>query len=114
MTRRGIYLLLAFILVCPVAALLVKFGSEHVVSSHEHDEAIKMLQSYPMLFRALDQYVESNGRCPPSLTNLHLQNFPLNLDEFHYACSNGVCSIRFTGKYVNYYNTRNYSDILKK
>ena len=114
MNRRGYYLLLAFILVCPVAALLVKFVPESIVAMHATDESAKWLQIVPMLDQSLNQYVESNGHCPTSLTDLQLRNLPLNLDDLHYTYSNNVCVIRFTGKYVNRYHTRNYTDVLKK
>jgi hypothetical protein len=89
---------------------LLKLGSEGLIGARASDEGLMMNQSYIILFKALDRYVETNGRCPNSLSNLDLRDMPLSLDEFHYNSSNGACSIKFAGKYINFYDIRHFTE----
>ena len=99
------------LLLGPLVAIMLKFGSEHLVSSRENDEYIEMNQAYTILFKALDRYVETNGHCPPSLSNLNVGDLPLSLDAFHYTCNKDLIAIRFSGKFIN---SRRFGDYAEK
>ena len=91
------------LLLCPLVAIVIKFGSEYIASSSASKEATEMNRSFAIIIEAINSYNESNKTYPYSLTILNIpEKLPLSLHKFNYSCSNGVWSLSFSGKYVAY------------
>ncbi|HKW31160.1 MAG TPA: hypothetical protein VJT54_17680 [Verrucomicrobiae bacterium] len=101
-------LFIGLVLVAVVLPFFVVLLSEHLVATKSADESRRAQEAYIIIVSKLDKYVAETGKCPESLGNLAISDLPVNVNEFEYSSSNGVCIIVFHGRYVWFEHSLNY------